>query len=481
MPPRSAVALAIAFLAAGAVAPHAPAGTVAALSVKRVANGMNRPIYATHAPDDETRLFIVEQRGVIRILDLATETLLAASFLNINSVVGGPSNGFDERGLLGLAFHPDYQTNGFFFVNYTNNSSNTVIARYEVLGDPATSNTADSSSGVTILTINQPQTNHNGGWLGFSPLDGHLYIGTGDGGGGCDDDAGHTGGTGNGQDITNMLLGKMLRIDPSLGVGGGYTIPASNPFVGQTGDDEIWASGLRNPWRPSFDRDNGDLYIADVGQSNREEINYQPFTSTGKENYGWRCFEGVSCGTISCPLATPCNCAAGSLTFPIRQYNHGTPDFSCSITGGYTYRGCDIPSLDGTYFYADFCSDKIWSFLVVAGNDTEWTDRTAELEPPGNPTYQSISSFGEDARGEIYIIDRAINTNSTNSGEVYRIIRETGLADFDCNGFVGVNDWLALTANWGPCSGACPWDLTRDGLVGVDDWLLVLAQWGVVP
>ena len=467
----TAIALACTSLAplAGAFTQEAAAGTVAALTTQRVAFGLNRPIFATHAPGDTERLFIVEQRGVIKILDLTTETVLGTSFLDINSLVAGPSNSFDERGLLGLAFHPDYQINGYFYVYYTNNSSNTFVARYSVsLGDP---NVADSSSAQGILFINQPQTNHNGGWMGFSPVDGYLYIATGDGGNFCDTGPGHTSGTGNAQDITANLLGKMLRIIPSTAPGvGGYTVPPSNPFVGVNGDDEIWSYGLRNPWRSSFDRDSGDLYIADVGQDAREEVNYAKGSSTGRENYGWRCMEGNSCSSISGCSTTGCTCGAGALIDPVHVYAH---NLGFSITGGYVYRGCDIPSLRGTYFFADFGTSRIWSFLMNDGAVTEFTERTSELDPPAD-AINSISSFGEDALGEMYIVQRG----STSSGEIWKIIRETGLGDFNCDRDVGVVDLLQMLGAWGPCIPACPEDLDRNGEIGVTDLLLLLGQWG---
>ncbi len=468
--PRATLACFL-LLPLAAIATPADGGAVAPLSTVRVAGGLNRPIFVTHVPGDETRLFIVEQRGVIKILDLTTETVLGTAFLNIDSLVAGPANNFDERGLLGLAFHPDFAVNGFFYVNYTNNASNTTIARYTVSANP---NVADSTSAQIIIVINQPQSNHNGGWIAFGPNDGFLYIGMGDGGGGCD----QHGANGNGQDITNNLLGAMLRIDPSTTVGvGGYTNPPSNPFVGVTGDDEIWAYGLRNPWRSSFDRDTGDLYIADVGQNAIEEINFQPGTSNGRENYGWRCFEGNSCSSISGCSTTPCGCSMVGLTFPIHTYTHAV---GFSITGGYVYRGCDIPSLDGTYFFADFVTNRIWSFLYN-GSVTEFVERTSELSPSSDGFFiSSIASFGEDARGEIYIVDRASTTNS----EIFRIIRDAGnIADFDCDGMVGIVDFLDMLGNWGPCPavGPCPWDLDRDGMVGIVDFLELLGAWGPVP
>jgi hypothetical protein len=314
----------------------------------------------------------------------------------------------NEQGLLGLAFHPDYQSNGFFYVYYTDANDDARLARYSVMaGDP---DDADETSELILLTIPQPQTNHNGGWIAFGPNDENLYIATGDGGGGGDGDSGHTPGLGNAQDITDNLLGKILRIDVdgNDGPGGRYGIPADNPFVGSAGDDEIWSFGLRNPWRNAFDRDNGDLYIADVGQSSWEEIDYQPWTSSGGESWGWRCREGANDFNFSG--------SCGSLTHrdPIAEYGHGGDPFRCSITGGEVYRGCAIPDLRGTYFYADYCSGQIWSLVVQGGVATGQQERTAELAPPDPPAIDSIASFGSDADGELYVLDL--------DGEVYKIV-----------------------------------------------------------
>ncbi len=471
--PAPAFGLLALLAAGGLLASSADAGTVVPLTTRRVASGLNRPVFATHAPGDEDRLFILEQRGVIKILDLTTETLLGTPFLDIDALVLGPANTFDERGLLGLAFHPDYDTNGFFYINYINNSGNTVVARYTVSANPDIANPASAS---LVLGLVQPQANHNGGWLGFGP-DGYLYIATGDGGNFCDTGTGHTTGTGNAQDITTNLLGKMLRID--VDGGSPYASPPGNPFVGVTGDDEIWAYGLRNPWRPSFDRETGDLYIADVGQDAREEINYQQANGSedpqnpayqGGHNYGWRGMEGNSCSSISGCSTTGCTCNDPVLTDPIHEYSHAV---GFSITGGYAYRGCDIPSLQGRYFYADFGTNQIWTLFVVDGHATEIANRTAELDPPGTLAIGAVASFGEDARGEVYIVDRAATTD----GEIYKVISVEGYPDFDCNAVVDVVDLLELLGKWGPCPQPCPEDVDRDGQVGVTDLLILLAQW----
>jgi glucose/arabinose dehydrogenase len=385
----------------------------AAVTTERVASGLDLPLYVTAPPGDPDHLFIVEQHsGRIRVLNLADNSINAIPFLTITGLAQG-----SEQGLLGLAFHPDYATNGFFYVNVTVTSGDTEIRRYKVSSDPVV---AIPDSKQLVLGYAQPQANHNGGWLGFGP-DGYLYISVGDGGGSYDEDAGHTPGTGNGQDITSDLLGKMLRID----VNGddfpadstrNYAIPADNPFVGKTGDDEIWSFGLRNPWRASFDRATGNLYIGDVGQDTREEIDVQPAGSAGGQNYGWRLREGT--------IATPGVGGArppGEID-PIYDYPHGNGQFEGDVvTGGYVYRG-PVAELRGQYFFADFESAHIWTLLYDGSdpstfdgtNYTNLTDRTAELAPGAGLSIDEISSFGEDAAANLYIVDLG--------GEVFRIV-----------------------------------------------------------
>jgi hypothetical protein len=417
-------ALAAGVLGLAAAATSAPAQT---LTTTRVAAGLALPLYVTAPRDDFARVFIVEQRsgnvGRIRILQVPANTLLATPFLSISPVATT-----DEEGLLGLAFHPDYMQNGYFWVYYTNSAGNNVLARYRANVPYATSNTADAASATTLITLSHPSfTNHNGGWIAFGP-DGYLYIGTGDGGSSNDPNN-------NAQNI-NSLLGKMLRIDvdgadnvpgndDDDGVIGAtqppYTNPADNPYAGPTaGLDQIYAIGLRNPWRNAFDRANGNLYIADVGQNVIEEIDMQVPGTPGL-NYGWRCMEGASCTGL-----TGCTCNSPSLRLPIWTYTHGA---GCSITGGYVYRGCAIPSLHGTYFFADYCFNTIWSF-VYTGNGTTAaptpTNRTAELAPGGGLAINTITSFGEDAFGEMYICDRG--------GEVFKIIPRTLGTDCNANG-----------------------------------------------
>lgn len=360
------------------------------LTTIRVASGLSSPVFATSPSDDFQRLFIIERPGRIKIL--FNGQILPTPFLDI---VGRVQSG-GERGLLGLAFHPDYNNNGYFYLNYTNTSGNTVVSRFEVTTNP---DSADSSSEVVLLTISQPYSNHNGGMIAFGPNDDYLYIGMGDGGSGGDPQ--------NRAQSDSVLLGKMLRID--VDGGSPYGIPPDNPFVGP-GDplDEIWAKGLRNPWRFSFDRLTGDLYIGDVGQNAWEEIDFQSASSSGGENYGWRLMEGDHC------YNPPNNCDPGGLTYPIYEYSHSGSPYKCSITGGYVYRGNVIPDLQGTYFFADYCSDQIWSFSYDGNNIAEFTDRTVELAPDSGYAINNISSFGEDGSGELYVVDLG--------GEVFKII-----------------------------------------------------------
>ncbi len=434
---------------------------IEALTTVRVAGALDHLTFVTHAPGDYTRLFIVEKQGRIKVLNLKTGVLNATKFLDIDGLVGGGFQINDERGLLGLAFHPEYQINGFFYVNYTDTSGRTTIRRYSVSNDPEV---ADPSSGVTLLAIAQPFVNHNGGWIAFGPIDGYLYISMGDGGN--SNDPGNRA-----QDITDQLLGKMLRIDVdgNNGPGGNYGIPADNPFVDKIGDDEIWAYGLRNPWRPSFDRVTGELYIADVGQGAWEEINVQPADSLGGENYGWRCMEGNACTGFS-----GCTCNDPALTDPIYTYSHA---FGRSLTGGYVYRGCDIPTLDGTYFFADYVFARLWSFTYDGNNVLNFTSRIAELSPSSDGfSINQISSFGEDARGELYIVDQG----GGSTGQVFKIVPvkpTISPADLDCSGAVGVKDLLILLGTWGPCDG-CLADIDGDHSVGVKDLLFLLGEWG---
>jgi glucose/arabinose dehydrogenase len=335
---------------------------------------------------------VVEQPGRIRIV--ANDTVLPEPFLDIVDQVSCCG----ERGLLSVAFHPQYASNGRFFVYYTDNGGNLVISRFQVSSDR---DRADDGSERVLLTIPHPgASNHNGGQLAFGP-DGHLYVGTGDGGGGGDPDE-------NGQDLTS-LLGKLLRLDVNVETQPYHAVPPTNPFAGATaGRDEIWAFGLRNPWRFAFDRATGDLYIGDVGQDAWEEIDVQPASSSGGENYGWDVFEGTHCFE---PDPAPSCPAPSGFTMPVIEYAHFGQ--CTSLTGGYVYRGCRMPDLHGTYFYSDYCHPFFRTFRGVSGGTAQNTaNRTSELAAT-DPPVTSVSTFGEDARGEIYFAD--------GDGRIFRI------------------------------------------------------------
>ena len=353
------------------------------ITIKQIVTGLTKPVAIAHAGDASGRLFITLQIGKILIYD--DSQLLSAPFLDISSLVSN----IGEQGLLSVAFHPDYTSNGFLYVNYTNTDGSTVIARYRVSVDP---DVVDPGSAKNLLTIPQPFGNHNGGQLQFGP-DGYLYIGMGDGG--------SSGDPSNFAQNPDTLLGKMLRID--VDAGSPYTSPSDNPFVGNPqARDEIWASGLRNTWRFSFDRLTGDLFISDVGQRSWEEVNFQPANSKGGENYGWRLMEGNHC------YEPDANCNDGSLVLPILEYEHSLGN--CSITGGYRYRGSKNPRLYGVYIYGDFCSGRIWG---AVGDETGTWASTELID-----TDFRISTFGEDESGEIYF---AHWTPNDNNGAIYSI------------------------------------------------------------
>ncbi|NNC45693.1 MAG: T9SS type A sorting domain-containing protein [Winogradskyella sp.] len=357
------------------------------LDLELFATGLVRPVNIKHAND--SRLFVVEQEGTITVVD-SDGTLQIQPFLDISSRVYNIGPIGDERGLLGLAFHPNYTTNGYFYVNYIDNSGNTVISRFT--RDVVDPTIADPNSELIILTISQPFSNHNGGDMHFGPDD-YLYIATGDGGSGGDPQD-------NGQD-TNNLLGKILRIDiDNTANGNNYAIPNDNPFVGMVNmREEIWVYGLRNPWKFSFDRLNNDLWIGDVGQNDIEEIDLLPAGTSG-QNLGWRCYEGNAVyNNTGCP---PVN----ELTFPIAEYLHfGSGEFKCSITGGYRYRGTSYSSFEGLYFFADYCSQEIG---YLSFNGSTW-DMTLTDFSGGNWT-----AFGEDTNGELYVA-------GINTGHIYKL------------------------------------------------------------
>ncbi len=333
-----------------------------------VASGLFSPVGIANAGDGSDRLFILEQAGLIRILK--DGSLLESAFLDIRSQVGCCG----ERGLLGLAFHPRYAANGYFYTNYTDPDGNTVIARFQV--SPDDPDRADSASEQRLLYIQQPYRNHNGGAVVFGP-DGYLYLGLGDGGSGGDP-------LGSGQS-TDTLLGKLLRID----VDGGdpYAVPPDNPFAAAGGLGEIWAYGLRNPWRIAFDSHTGDLYIADVGQNDWEEIDFLPAGSPPGANFGWNYREGAHRYQGIPP-------ADAVLIDPVAEYGR---DQGCSVTGGVVYRGTELPAWQGVYLYGDYCTGRIWGLL--RSPDGSWLN--AALFEIGSP----ITSFGVDEAGEVYMVD----------------------------------------------------------------------------
>lgn len=365
------------------------------LQFVQIHSGFNTSVDISNAGDGSNRLFIVEKAGIIKIIE--NGNVLATPFLNISGQVNSTAN---ERGLLGLEFHPDYSSNGFFFVNYTNLSGTTTISRFKV--SDADANIADASSQKIMIQISQPFNNHNAGDLKFSPIDNYLYIPMGDGGSGGDPGC-------RSQDST-LLLGKMLRIDVDQNIDTPpyYGIPATNPYISSpTVPDEVWAFGLRNPWKFSFDSKTGDMWIADVGQNAIEEVNFQPYTSNGGENYGWAIMEGDNCYD-SDPINANCpnipSCFSPFYTGPIFEYGHSFATGGYSITGGYVYRGCKYPELYGYYLVTDYVTENTW---VVDSNGTA----TQMIDTPNG-----VASYGENEAGELFI--------ATLSGSVYEV-RET--------------------------------------------------------
>lgn len=374
------------------VASGSQAGTITVPVVRtvRVVGGLQRAVYLT-APEGDSRLFILEQDGLILVFD--GERLLPRPFLDLT----GLTDEAGEQGLLGLAFAPDYAESGVFYVNHTDLGGSTNIARYRVGEDDA--DVADPRSREVLLTLSQPFTNHNGGQIAFGP-DGMLYIGLGDGGGGGD--------PGNRAQDDTTRLGKMLRLDVSGGPGSGFTVPPDNPFVGEPFPrPQVWAKGFRNPYRFSFDRLTGDLYIGDVGQAAWEEVDIEPAGHPGGSNYGWRLMEGAHCHIP----ASGCN--DGTLILPAHEY--ALDSGRCAVIGGYVYRG-SVGSLQGRYLFGDFCSAEVFS-LVWAGDNsvTDVRNHTLTLAPTVG-SIDFITSFGEDGAGEVYIVD-----GSRGASEIYRI------------------------------------------------------------
>jgi glucose/arabinose dehydrogenase len=366
--------------AGGVSGPPPPPGTVT-VGLQQVAQGLQFPLYLTAPPGDTHRLFIVEKGGAIRIVK--DGILLPDPFLDLSDRVSTGS----EQGLLGLAFTPDYGTSGGFVVHYTNTDGNTRVSLFRVSPDP---DRADVETEALLFSAVQPFSNHNGGQILFGP-DGYLYLGLGDGGSAGDPQ-------GRAQDLAEPL-GSILRLD--VRAGAPATPPPDNPFVGTSGaSPEIWSYGLRNPWRFSFDRSTGDLYIGDVGQGAWEEVDVSTAAAgSGKGvNFGWNIMEGNHCYQDS-------SCDRSGLALPALEYGH---DQGCAITGGYVYRGAAIPSLQGRYFYADYCQGWVRSFRYADGQTTQSEDWPT-LRPGG-----SIPSFGEDAAGELYVLSA--------NGSVWKIV-----------------------------------------------------------
>ncbi len=357
-----------------------------ALGLVEVATGFDMPVFVTSPPGDP-RLFVLEKSGAIRIIDngvVLPDPFLEVATPNITDLS-------DERGLLGLAFHPDYATNRKLYVFYTDTGSDTVVEQY--LAEAANPNLADESSAQQVFFLDDFAGNHNGGMIGFGP-DGYLYFGIGDGGGSNDPNE-------NGQDV-DAYFGKLLRVDVSNLP---YSSPATNPFVGGPGLDEIWSYGLRNPWRWSFDRETGDLYIGDVGQNRVEEIDVAPAATAGR-NYGWDNREGTECFSDSTTgNNVPSDCSA-PYTQPVYDYTHGD---GCTVIGGYVYRGCRMPGHHGRYFFADYCGGWVRSFRWDGGAGFD-----AELEHP-DLGGADIVSFGQDFQGELYIVRQ-------DTGQVMKIV-----------------------------------------------------------
>jgi len=400
------------------------------LGFELVVEGLSFPVGIEEMGDE--RLFVIEKGGRVRIIDQGA--LSNEPFIDIDDRVDA---GASEQGLLGMAFHPNFPDTPHVYFNYTKAYGNTRISRFSLSANP---NQLDPGSEKILMTISQPFGNHNGGDLNFGP-DGYLYIGMGDGGSGGDPE-------GNGQN-TNTFLGKMLRID--IDKGDPYAIPSTNPFVNDNSIlDEIWALGLRNPWRFSFDRLTNEMYIADVGQNQLEEISYEPANSIGGYNFGWRCYEG------NLPFNTN-NCDDPNVyTAPIYEYGH---DLGCSITGGHVYRGSEFPELFGKYIYTDYCSGLIWALYQ---DDTgQWVNDSL-----GNFENNSLASFGEDANGEMYVTSRR-------SGAIFKLVTTCNsgipIIDAPVNIEVCENDPLSLDAGPIPDGFSYQWYKDSIALVGQMD------------
>jgi glucose/arabinose dehydrogenase len=482
---------------AAATCTFSAAGDIPVYAV-RLQSGLNKPVFVTAAPGDNNRLFLLEQgngtgagTARVRVLDLTTNSFLPNPFITVSGLTGGGPT--SEQGLLGLAFDPDYQNNGRFYLNYTATGGTsggglTRIVRYTTTNFT----TASTATAQLVMQIDQPQGNHNGGWMGFGK-DNYLYIASGDGGGSNDTGTGHTANKGNAQDLTKPL-GKMLRIDvtgtPDPGKAyaipkGGVGQPPKNPFhndpANPTALPEIWAYGLRNPWRNSFDRKTGDLYIGDVGQGAREEVNFQPAAGTGAANYGWRILEG----NVNGPgINDPGRPATNTLVAPIFTYDHSTNGGN-AVTGGYVYRGTENPALDGTYFFADYGNAKIWmtkypgtgtaSARLIQHPQLTGTNRLM-LRTNDGSEINTVSSFGEDNQGRLYITELGSGTN----GELFRLVPALP-GDTDGDFVVDHDDFMTLYNNFAPGVAGKRWaqgDFNDDGFVNFTDFLILEAAFG---
>ena len=382
-----------------------PAVPGEAIELQLLASGLERPLGLVNAGDNTNRMFLVQQIGLVSII--RNGELDPRPFLDISrqvSCCGG-------RGLLGLAFHPGYESNGFFFAYYIDEEGDSVVSRFEVSG--RSPDRARAASEVEFLRFEQPTSGHKGGDIAFGS-DGFLYIASGDGSDGGDPED-------NAQDLSSPL-GKILRLDVDGGPG---AVPSANPFVGDPqARDDIWALGLRNPWRISFDRETGDFFVADVGQGRREEVNFQSADSTGGENYGWRRVEGSLC------YEPPTGCDQDAFTPPVLEYGH---DVGCAVTGGYRYRGKRAPTLRGEYVFGDYCAGTIWS--AKPNRDGVWTSRI--LAVTGRP----IVTFGEDEKGELYLVDFSGEVNRLHSREIFADGFESGdLAQWKREGAVDITE-----------------------------------------
>ena len=435
------------------------------LHLALISDQFQKPTYLIAPPHDHERLFVVEQyhaggnTGYVWIIK--NGVLLPQPFLAITPV----STEF-STGALCLEFDPHFAANGHVYVKYTDDydpAGDVIVSRFTV---SANLDQADLASEQQIIKIPQPHRFHQGGWLGFGP-DGYLYISSGDGG--QDNYNANPDPDRRGQDL-NSLLGKILRLD----VGGDsfpddpnrtYAIPLDNPFVDKAGRDEIWAYGLREPWRCSFDSLTGDFYIADVGQSSWEEVNFQDASSPGGENYGWRCQEGTE------TFSNDPECSGQAFVDPIYAYPTSGLN-ECSVTGGTVYRGSAIPELYGRYLFADWCTSRIWSFRILNGTRVDFQEHTVVMDDEPVPTLGQINSFGRDGCGELYL--------TTFSGQIFKIVGDTPavlIGDINDNRKVDLNDYALIASQWMQSQTNNPADLDGDQVVDINDLRLLVRFW----